>query len=524
MSTDTAAIQAQSKRSPADGPRLHYAPAIDGLRAVAVLAVLLYHGEINAFVGGFLGVEVFFTISGYLITSLLLAERAQSGDVDLPGFWFRRARRLLPAVFLLLLAVLTYAVIFLPDEVARLRSDALASAAYVTNWYLIYSQQSYFQAVGRPSLLRHLWSLAVEEQFYVLWPLIFTVAMRLWRPAYVLGGILIGVILSTALMAALYQPNIDPSRVYYGTDARAAGLLVGAALAFVWKPGASHRRADRLPLDAIGFAALGVLTFWMLSLGEFSPFLYRGGFLLLALTTAVLIAVAVSPKAQRLPALLSLRVLRYIGTRSYGIYLWHWPVYMLTRPQLDVALTGLPLLAVRLLLTFGLAELSYRFVESPIRHGALGHAWANLRTANGPMRRRMGLSWLSATVAAIVFLVVLGGSVAQAQPPAPPPYLAVTSIDTLAIARTATPAPLTASPTAQAQSTTSTPAPTATPPPTATPQAPWLAELPQSWEVELPARPLQEPDRHANTIAHVHARAHIHARAHRHTGRRSHGR
>jgi len=425
-----------------------YLPGLDGLRAFAVIAVLLYHAELHWIRGGFLGVEVFFVISGYLITSLLLTEWREQGRINLLGFWMRRARRLLPALYLLLVVTLAFAVVFLPDEVARLRDDALAAFGYVTNWYLILAEHSYFETVGRPSLLQHLWSLAVEEQFYLLWPLLLTVAlwgaasMRRWRRRRLALFIaLAGAAGSAVLMAALYQPAIDPSRVYYGTDTRAAGLLFGAALAFVWAPGQPRRWAGRtrpLLLDIAGLVALGALVWFYLRLDQYQPFLFRGGFTLVALATVVVILVAVHPHTYLGAHLLGWRPLRWIGLRSYSIYLWHWPVFMLTRPELDVPIDGLPLLALRLAATLVLADLSYRFVETPIRTGALGRAWRALREARGARRRRLGAYWSGAAVTGVTFCVVLGLAVAHAQPPAPPSYLEVESLHTEAPTTTTT--------------------------------------------------------------------------------------
>ena len=230
-------------RRTAGGVRLPYVPGLDGLRALAVIAVLLYHAGPRWAPGGFLGVEVFFVISGYLITSLLLAEWRQRGRIDLAAFWVGRARRLLPALYVLLVVTLAFAVLFLPEEVAGLRLDALAAVGYVTNWYLVLGQESYFEAVGRPSLLQHLWSLAIEEQFYLLWPLLFAAGMSLgtrrwWRRRLLLAALaaLVGAAASALLMTVLYGTGVEPSRLYYGTDTRATGLLVGAALAYVWAP------------------------------------------------------------------------------------------------------------------------------------------------------------------------------------------------------------------------------------------------------------------------------------------------
>jgi peptidoglycan/LPS O-acetylase OafA/YrhL len=454
-------VDDRGDRRMARGVGLPYLPGLDGLRAFAIIAVLLYHAELHWFLGGFLGVEVFFVISGYLITSLLLAEWRQRGRIDLKAFWLRRARRLLPALYLLLVVTLTFAVLFLPDEVARLRSDALAAFGYVTNWYLVLGHQSYFETVGRPSLLQHLWSLAIEEQFYVLWPPLFAAGLSFgivrWRRRRLMIIALAGAAASALLMAILYQPDIDPSRLYYGTDTRAAGLLIGAALAFVWPPGqasdgigcraaAQHRWLRRkgwlgrlrrrfgwtvpLLLDLVGLAALGGLVWFCLWLNESQRFLYQGGFALVALTTAVLITVVVHPRARLGASLLGRWPLRWIGLRSYGIYLWHWPVFMVTRPELDVSLTGLPLLALRLTATVVLAALSYRYVETPIRTGALVRAWRALRVAQGARRWRIGTAWAVAVGAGAAFSVALGVALVHAQPSAPPSYLSVTSVHT----------------------------------------------------------------------------------------------
>jgi len=423
----------KTRHSKAQSLRLSYLPGLDGLRALAILGVLLYHAEATWLPGGFLGVETFFVISGYLITSLLLAEWQQTGHIDLKAFWLRRARRLLPALFLVIVASLAFAVLFLPGEVAGLRGDALAATGYVTNWYLIFSHQSYFEAVGRPSLLRHLWSLAVEEQFYLLWPLLFTAGIMFLKRRRMLLTVLAGAVASSVLMASLYRPDVDPSRVYYGTDTRAAGLLIGAALALVWIPARLGRPSDKVRawlLDGVGLGALAMLIVLYAWLDEFQPFLYQGGIAVVALTTALLIAVAVHPRARLISGLLGQRGLRWIGLRSYSIYLWHWPIFMITRPQLDVPLEGLPLLALRLAATGIVAELSYRYIETPIRNGALGRAWRALHKAEDIPRWQLGLRWAGVMGAMIALSAALGVPVVSAQPPAPPSYLSVESIQT----------------------------------------------------------------------------------------------
>jgi peptidoglycan/LPS O-acetylase OafA/YrhL/lysophospholipase L1-like esterase len=414
--------------------RLDYLPGLDGLRALAVAGVIAYHLGILGLPGGYLGVEVFFVVSGYLITSLLAAEWDRSGSIDLKRFWLRRARRLLPAAFLLILATIAFVDLFLPSELAGLRSDALASFAYVTNWYLVFDHKSYFQAIGRPPLLQHLWSLAVEEQFYLAWPLFLTFALRRWSRRRLFFVVLAGALASTLLMARLYQPDVDPTRLYYGTDTRASGLLVGAALALGLRPGESHRGSSA-SIDALGLLALGTLVGIFVWLGEFNPFLYHGGFLLTATVTAILIAVVAHPRARVLPRLLGSAPLRWVGLRSYSLYLWHWPVLALTRPQIDVPWSGLPLVAGQLVVILALAELSYRFVETPARQGALERgwaalcrAWASLWSARGGRRWWLGLQWLTAAGTVVACASVFGTSVALAQPAAPPAYLTTESV------------------------------------------------------------------------------------------------
>jgi peptidoglycan/LPS O-acetylase OafA/YrhL len=389
-----------------------YLPGLDGVRAVAIIGVLLYHAGLDPVPGGFLGVDVFFVLSGFLITSLILEQFQRSGTIDFKKFYLGRARRLLPALFLMLLVVGIAVVLVYQDSAAQFRADALASIFYVNNWWYIVADHSYFEFTGRPALLNHLWSLAVEEQFYLIWPFIaFLILTRFSRG--VLGFVaLIGAVLSTVWMLVIAtsqgMPELtDPSRAYFGTDSHAMGLLIGAALATVWRPG-------RLPLHiaptatklltGIGLGALTMLIGFYVFSSEFSPFLYRGGFLLLAIIVAILIALATHP-ALPLGAWLGIAPLRYLGQRSYGIYLWHWPIFMVTRPNQDIPLDGLPLFLLRMAMTLGIAELSFRFVEMPIRHGSLGRTWKRFRAGTLAARER-----IAATVGALAIAVIALGT------------------------------------------------------------------------------------------------------------------
>ncbi len=393
--------------------RLRYVPGLDGLRAIAVTAVLLYHADISWMSGGFLGVDVFFVISGYLITSLLLAEQRSRGAVSIGQFYLRRARRLLPALGLLLASVSLFTVIFLPDEIRSLRADVVAALGYATNWWQIFQHQSYVAAQGRPPLLRHLWSLAVEEQFYLLWPLILVGMFKIWKgrrlPMLIAVGV--GIALSfTTMLVLSFSHNFaidDPSRVYFGSDTRVFTMLIGAALAMVWSPSAlsdTVPQGGRLALDSVGGGALAGLVLIFATANYQSNVLFRGGFLGVALLSALVIAIAVHPASRLSGAVLGRQPLRWIGERSYGIYLWHWPIFMVTRPDQDISISGFPNLVLRLVLTVAAAEMSYRWVEEPIRHGGIGRWVRGLRAA--PRRERAYLWQRTIAVCAVVTAAV----------------------------------------------------------------------------------------------------------------------
>jgi peptidoglycan/LPS O-acetylase OafA/YrhL len=387
--------------------RFPYLPGIDALRALAVLGVFLYHAGVGWMPGGFLGVDVFFVISGYLITSLLLGEYRRGGHIRLGKFWLRRARRLLPAVGVFIAVTMVVAAIVEPDRMNQLRGDAISSLLYVANWHFVLSDQSYFEQFQRPSLFRHLWSLSVEEQFYLFWPLVFAAGMTLFGRKRLLAGVLAGALGSVALAWILFNPGTDASRVYYGTDTHAVGLLAGVALALVWSPlELRGRKAGAFVgplLDAVGVIALGYVVLSFVHVHDYDLALYHGGYLWLALFTAILLAALAHPAA-RLGRLLGQPPMLWLGLRSYSFYLWHWPVLALTRPGIDVSLPRGVLIPLQLAAVLALADLSYRFVELPFsgkaKMPALPDGWL-----------RFGRPALAVAVAAVVLLIGWSGVV-----------------------------------------------------------------------------------------------------------------
>jgi peptidoglycan/LPS O-acetylase OafA/YrhL len=402
------ALPTRDRGSPYGGG-LRYAPGLDGIRAVAVAGVLLYHARVERLPGGFLGVDVFFVLSGYLITSLLLVEHRRHGSISLGRFWAGRARRLLPAATLVIAVCLLLAAAFLRGNLASARGDALASVLYFNNWHQILASHSYFATFARPSLLQHYWSLAVEEQFYLVWPLVLAAGLASRRRGWIVPFALAVAVASAGLMAVLYRPGADPSRVYYGTDTRATPLMIGAILAFAWPLGRLTPTAGRgapYVLDGIGAAGLALIALAMLSWHDYDPFLYRGGFMIAALGAAAAIAAAAHP-ASHVARALGAGPSRWIGQRSYGIYLWHWPVMALSRPGIDLSWSAWALVPAQLAATVALAALSYRYVEMPIRRGEAQRqvrAWLDQRRP----RQRLGALLAGAGgIAALALTVAL---------------------------------------------------------------------------------------------------------------------
>jgi len=386
-----------------------YMPGLDGLRAIAVLAVIAFHLGLDWAPGGMLGVGVFFTLSGYLITDILLAQLNARGKIKLTAFWLARARRLLPALFLMLAIVVAWVTIFGPAQPDQFRKGVVSAIFYVNNWQQIFANVSYFARFEAEGPLDHLWSLSVEEQFYILWPFLLLAGTKLVREHPLPSGVrprlalltIAGAIASSILMFVLYEPSLDPSRLYFGTDTRAAALLFGAALAMVWPSRKLSRRIApqaRNTLDAMGVAGLAIIALMIWRTGELSAFNYRGGFVLLSLAT-VMVLMPLTHPACRLGTWLGVRPLRWVGVRSYGIYLWQTPIIVLTSPQgLHGDSTVRSLLQVAAI--FAVAALSWHFVEEPIRHGAIGRFFAR--------RRAVGWKWETFAPPMRVAIVGLG--------------------------------------------------------------------------------------------------------------------
>jgi peptidoglycan/LPS O-acetylase OafA/YrhL len=395
-----------------------YMPGLDGLRAIAVGGVILYHLGFGWAKGGLLGVGVFFTLSGYLITDILLTQ-VDAGGIRFKSFWMARARRLLPALFVMLIVVTAWVTVIGPHQPSDFRDAALSAAAYFNNWWLIFHHVSYFARFEAPSPLNHLWSLSIEEQFYIFWPFLLLAGTRLVpevrdttgvRPRLALC-VLAMALVSTILMAVLYHPSLDPSRVYYGTDTRAMELLFGAALAMMWPSRRLQRQIRpqaRTIIDTAGAVGLLVILLMYWRTGEFSPFLYRGGFVLLSLATVLAVAAMAHP-ASRLGPLVGNSPMRWIGERSYGIYLWHFPVIVLTSHHGVASGQSLVKDVLQVAAILGIAELSWRYVEDPIRHGALGRFWRQVRDGRWRPERLTQRGWAIVTVSTLVVAIAVAG-------------------------------------------------------------------------------------------------------------------
>lgn len=436
-------------------PKSRYIPALDGLRTLAVVAVVLYHLNLTWAQGGLLGVTIFFVLSGYLITRLLLNEVAKTGRIDLKSFWIRRIRRLFPAVVTVVVVTCTLCTIFNHVMLTKMRPDILPSLLFFNNWWQIAQDVSYFNALGNPSPLTHFWSLAIEEQFYLIWPplLLAMVSMHMSKPST--RRVVLGLAAVSAIaMMVLYNPAADPSRVYYGTDTRVFSLLLGAWMAFIpdrdLAPVRLARRLglDRLvakhdknaedkqsttadnaaeaapaqpsalvrfwsspaSIDVLGIVGLVGLAAMVALTNGYTAFQYRGGTLLCSILTLMVIAACVQPQGMVARAL-SAEPLVWVGKRSYSIYLWHYPLLLLMNPVANINDTPWWQYILQVLLVVAVAECSYRFIETPFRKGAFGRTVAEFRDGT-----TTPANWVRAHIPAcatcgIVLVIALGGLV-----------------------------------------------------------------------------------------------------------------
>ena len=428
-------------------PKSRYIPALDGLRTLAVVAVVLYHLNLTWAQGGLLGVTIFFVLSGYLITRLLLNQVAKTGRIDLKSFWIRRIRRLVPAVVTVVFVTCALCTIFNHVMLTKMRPDILPSLLFFNNWWQIAQNVSYFNALGDPSPLTHFWSLAIEEQFYLIWPpLLFAmVSMHVSKPNT--RRVVLGLAAVSALaMMVLYNPAADPSRVYYGTDTRVFSLLLGAWMAFIPdRDLAPVRLVHRLGLDRlVGAAKHGknadeaaetapaqpsvLVRFWsspasidvlgvvglvglaaMVALTNgYTAFQYRGGTLLCSILTLMVIAACVQPQGMVARAL-SAEPLVWVGKRSYSIYLWHYPLLLLMNPVANINDTPWWQYILQVLLVVAVAECSYRFIETPFRKGAFGRTVSEFRDGTATPANWVRAHVPACAACAVVLVVALGG-------------------------------------------------------------------------------------------------------------------
>jgi peptidoglycan/LPS O-acetylase OafA/YrhL len=393
---------------------IQYIPAIDGLRAVAVIAVMFYHLGFTWIPGGFLGVDLFFVISGYVITRLLLDSIEQSGGLDLRGFYIARARRLLPALVFMLVSTTIAIGIWAPDAIKRLLIDTPFSLTGTMNWWLVARHQDYFESIGRPPLLQHTWSLAVEAQFYLVWPLILYFILKQFGKKHIpLASLTIAAASGITLLLVSFSLDASNaskvSHVYFGTDTHSIGLFLGAALAVSWIPQNFTKTVSRKAqdfIDGVGFLGfVGILAAFLL-IDENQPTLYKIAFPLAGLCGAAIIMSVVHP-ASRFAPVLQNPVFLWIGERSYAIYLWHWVIFQVTRPSVDLAGKEWALYSLRILIVLALSDISLRYVELPIRRGVIQYWWKGLKYRTKKERSQQTRTFSVVTVIVLVLATVI---------------------------------------------------------------------------------------------------------------------
>ena len=391
---------------------IRYIPAIDGLRAVAVIAVMLYHLGFTWIPGGFLGVDLFFVISGYVITRLLLDSIQRSGGLDLRAFYKARIRRLFPPLVFMIFVTIIYISIWAPETMRRFVSDSPFALLGGMNWWLVFRHTDYFDTISRPPLLQHTWSLGVEAQFYLIWPLILLLVLRQFGKAKIPGAALfIAAISGIALLLVSFGVDAanasQVSHVYFGTDTHSIGLFLGAALAVSWVPQNLQEQVNKRAqdfIDGIGVIGFVGLLGVFLLVNENDPTLYKLAFPLAGLFGCAILTSIVHP-ASRFAPILSSKVAVWIGERSYAIYLWHWVVFQLTRPAVDLEGSTWALYTLRILVVFALADISLRLVELPVRSGLVEYWFKGMKYRTKNVQRRQ-----KSTVVASLLLLILGTS------------------------------------------------------------------------------------------------------------------
>ncbi|WP_433977883.1 acyltransferase family protein [Staphylococcus pseudintermedius] len=386
-----------------------YMPGLDGVRAVAVIAIIIYHLNPQWLSGGFLGVDTFFVISGYLITSLLLTEYHNTGKIELMSFWLRRVKRLIPAVLFLVMGVIVLSLIFMPTEIQKVRADSIAAIFYVSNWWYIMQNVDYFEQFAVQPL-KHLWSLAIEEQFYLVFPIVLLSLLSFIRRLKSIRIIfLILLVISMIAMMVLYVPNENVARVYFGTDTRIQTLLMGVLLALVWPPfqlKAKVNRQMRTMIDTAGVVGLAILFICFKFVSETNSILYYGGFFLISTVTLLVIASSVHPSGY-FAKFLGNKVFTFIGSRSYSLYLWHYPIIVLIHHQFVQGQIPSLVYVVEILLMVLMAEFSYKFIEQPFRKEGFNiFAFNHLKNWRSQKVLR---TWLVIILLIPTLLVMVGG-------------------------------------------------------------------------------------------------------------------
>lgn len=396
---------------------IRYIPAIDGLRAIAVIAVLLYHLGFGWIPGGFLGVDLFFVISGYVITRLLLDSIQRSGGLDLRGFYAGRIRRLLPPLLFMLVITAIFVGVWAPDSMRRFITDAPFAITGLMNWWLVFKHQDYFESFGRPPLLQHTWSLGVEAQYYLFWPLILLFVLKVFGKKVIPTAALAiasfsGIALFLASIRVDQTSNQSISHVYFGTDTHSIGLFLGSALAVSWIPQNLRLNIEKRAQDFIDFIGvfglIGLLASFLF-IQEADATAYRIAFPLVGIFGSAIIMSVVHP-ASRFAPILQHPVMVWIGERSYAIYLWHWIVFQVTRPAQDLAGSTWALYLFRILVVFALADISQRWIEVPVRHGVVSNWFRGMKYRTKEVQRRQKATAGLAALALLATIAVVSNN------------------------------------------------------------------------------------------------------------------